>query len=80
MTIPDPPKWGQDPLSEFIKSAYENTFSTYVNLRKEFNLLEEIDKCFRLLIDNLINTPEWFAGFFLLRTHASFLGGGYVSL
>ena len=80
MTKPDPLKWGEDSLSEFIKVAYENTFATYVNLRAEYKLLEDIDKIFRILIENLINTPEWFAGFFLLRTHSSFLGGARLTL
>lgn len=79
MTKPDPPEWGEDSLSEFIKTAYENTFATFVNLRAEYKLLKDIDKSFKLLIENLINTPEWFAGFFLLRTHASFLGGVRLS-
>jgi hypothetical protein len=79
MTKPDPPEWGADFLSEFIKTAYENTFATFANLRVEYKLLRVIDEIFRLVIENLINTSEWFAGFFLLRTHASFLGGVRLS-
>jgi hypothetical protein len=80
MTKADPPKLGEDPLSEFIKKSTENTFATYVNLKAEYKLLEYIDKHYRVLIENLPDTPERFGGFFFLRTHSSFLGGARLSL
>lgn len=80
MTKADPPNWGSDDLSDFIKTAYENSFATFVNLKPQYKQLEEIDKTYRLIIDNLNNTKDWFAGFFLLRAHSSFLGGVRLSI
>ena len=60
-----PPQWGEDPLSQFIQDAWHNTYATFANLKPEFKRLQAIHSCFKRIIDNLLNTPEWFAGFFL---------------
>jgi len=80
MTIKDPLNWGNDPLSEFIKGAYENTFATFVNMKPEFKKLCLIDAKFRKGIDYLHNTPDWFTGFFLLRAHSCYLGAARLSM
>lgn len=80
MTKQDPPNWGEDSLSEFIKVAYENSFASFVKLKPQYKRLKGIDRMYRVLVDNLHNTQEWFAGFFVLRTHSSFLGGARLTL
>lgn len=76
MPIADiPPDWGEDALSEFIETARHNTFATFVNLPQKYSVLKNIHDLYKYAIDNLINTPEWFAAFFLLRAHSAYLGG-----
>jgi hypothetical protein len=75
MTPPVPPDWGKDSLSEFIETAQHNTIATFVNLPNQYKLLENIHDVYKYITDNLINTPEWFASFFLLRSDSAYLGG-----
>lgn len=75
-----PPQWGKDPLSQFIKDAWYNTYATFGNLKPEFTRLTAIHRAFQKIIDNLLNTPEWFAGFFLMRAHSAYLAGARLSL
>jgi len=77
--INKPPDWGQDPLSKFIKDAWHNTYATFANLKPQYTHLEAIHSAYQKIKDNLINTPEWFASFFLMRAHASYLGGVQLS-
>jgi len=75
-----PPQWGEDPLSQFIKDAWHNTHASFANLKPEFTRLKEIHSTFQKIIDNLLNTPEWFVGFFLMRAHSAYLAGARLSL
>ena len=72
-SLENPPGWGADPLSAFMETARENTLATFVNLPATYRLLAEVDSVYRLLLDNLFNTPEWASAFFLLRAHCSYL-------
>jgi hypothetical protein len=69
-----PDDWGQDSLSQFLDTAQRNTIATFVNVRHDYNRLRDINTLYADLIHNLINTPDWFSAFFLLRAHASYLG------
>jgi len=75
-----PPDWGKDALSEFIETARHNTFATFINLPREYNILKNLHELYKYAIDNLINTTEWFAAFFLLRAHSAYLGGVRLAL
>lgn len=75
-----PKAWGQDPLSEFIQNALHNTYATFVNLKPQYTRLKAIYNTFQKIIDNLHHTREWFAAFFLMRAHSSYLGGVRLSL
>jgi hypothetical protein len=75
-----PPNWGKDPLSEFVDVARHNGFATFANCPVEYNLLSTVDGLFRHAIDNLVNTPEWFAAFFLLKCHSAYLGASAFSI
>lgn len=74
-----PPDWGKDKLSKYIKGTWHNTYGTFVNLRPQYNYLKEIHLNYQKIIDNLINTSDWFALFFLIRSHASYLSGVQLS-
>jgi hypothetical protein len=80
MSMSTPPNWGKDSLSEFIDNARNNTMATFVRCPNEYNTLKDIHDIFRYAIDNLISTPEWFADFFLLKSHAAYLGGVRFSI
>lgn len=80
MTITDPPNWGNDPISDYIKGAYENSFATFVNMKPDYERLRQVDAKFRKAIDCLHNSPDWFIGFFLLRSHSSYLGAALLSM
>jgi hypothetical protein len=75
MTPPVPPDWGKDSLSEFIETARHNTIATFANLPNQYKILENIHEIYKYITENLINTPEWFASFFLLKSHSAYLGG-----
>lgn len=80
MNTNPPPGWGSDALSGFVQTAQENTWATYHNLKLEVGRLQEADTIFRIAIEHLTNSPDWFSGFFLLRAHAAFLGGVRFSM
>ncbi len=50
-----------------------NAYATFDNLKNEYGRLSGIDAGLRKLIDNLTNTNDWFAAFFLLRAHSALL-------
>jgi hypothetical protein len=79
--LPEPPRgWGGDQITEFIDNTRLNSFASYANLCPEYAKLAEVDHVFRQLIDNLINTRDWFAAFFLLRAHSAFLAGSHLAM
>ena len=75
MTPPVPPDWGKDSLSEFIETSHHNTIATFANLPNQYKILKDIHDVYKYITDNLINSPEWFASFFLLKSHSAYLGG-----
>ena len=75
-----PPSWGDDQLSAFIENALENIYASFHNLKLQYNLLKDIHLVFDSIVRNLDRTPEWFASFFLFRSHSAFLGGVRLSL
>jgi hypothetical protein len=70
----EPPGWGKDSLSNFIDTAWHNTFATFHSLQPQYTFLKDLDQLFRFTIDNLINSPDWFPAFFVLRSHSAYLG------
>jgi len=68
-----PPKWAADEITKYLDTARNNSFATFDNLRPEYQKLSEIDGVFRKLNENLQKSKDWFAGFFLLRSHSSYL-------
>jgi hypothetical protein len=72
--IPLPPQFGSDPLSGFLKQAFENRLATFHNSRPAFERLARIEKCFGTICSNL-NEPKGHLIAFLLvpRSHAAYL-------
>lgn len=69
-----PPNWGADEISNFLEISHRNGFGSFVRLRAPFAKITAIDAFYRRFIENLNHTREWFAAFFVLRAHSSFLG------
>jgi len=81
VNLPESPAgWGTDGITGFIDNARLNCFATYANLRQEYAKLAEVDAVFRKLVENLINTRDWFAAFFLLRAHSAFLAAAHLAM
>jgi hypothetical protein len=79
--LPMPQNWGYDRISNFIDTARQNTFATYDNLKKSWNLLERVNEAFWNFNNNLFNLrPEnAFTAFFSLKAHSSYLGAVRLS-
>lgn len=75
-----PLDFGDDPLSQFINNAWQNTIASYANLKPEYNLLKDIHESFVKIGSNLNNTAEFIASLFLYRVHSSYLAGIRLSL
>jgi len=75
-----PPGWGDDPLSKFIQDAIDNTYATFHNLKFPYNRLRDIHIVFNTIANHIDRTPNWFAAFFLIRSHAAFLGAVRLAL
>jgi len=75
-----PPGWGDDQLSAFIDKALENVYATFHNLKPQYNLLKNIHLVFDSIVHNLDRSPDWFASFFLFRSHSAFLAGVRLAL
>lgn len=70
-----PPGWGEDPLSAFIDNAQHNIYASFLNLKPQYNLLKNIHQVFDTAVHNVDRSPDWFAAFFLFRSHSAFLEG-----
>lgn len=75
-----PQNWSDDSLSQFIQDTIDNTYATFHNLKPPYNKLKDIHTVFRKIVDNIGNTPDWFATFFLVRSHSALLGAVRLAL
>jgi len=74
------PDLPSDSLGTFLADAHHNVAATIANLRPQYNALAAIDQVFCDIIENLNHSPEFIAGFFLIRTHSSFRGAARMCL
>jgi hypothetical protein len=79
-SLKPPPDWGKDALSKYLDDAEHNTVATVINCRSQFQRLSDIDALYCLMMDNLNQSSEYFAGFFLFRTHCSLRGACRLAL
>jgi len=75
-----PTGWGDDSLSEFIEKAIHNTYASFDGLKDWYNRFKDIHLVFQHIANNLDRTNDWFASFFLYRSHAAFLAGVRLAL
>ncbi|WP_286730979.1 MULTISPECIES: hypothetical protein [unclassified Thiomonas] len=76
---PPPPNWEANEISKFFDAARTNEFATFANKTGEVARLSEIDLGYRKAIDGVNHSPDWFAGFFLLRAHSNYLAACRLS-
>lgn len=69
-----PVGWGKDKLSDFIDVATNNSFATFHNKKTEYELLEEIDSYFELIITNLTGRSEILVSMLFARAHSTYRG------
>lgn len=67
-----PTDWGTDSVSRFIIDTYHNSIYTFLNL-KAWEIIVEVDECFRKVCTRLENPSDFLASFFLPRSHSSYL-------
>ena len=80
-SIPTPPGWGEDKLSEFLQRVQKNQLGSFVNFRAEFELLREVDDCFVKIAENLLNPRKNILSVLLLhRSHAAYLAACGTSM
>lgn len=75
-----PLNWGKDSLSKFIEDARTNTLGTPIHHKKAYDLLNDINRTFEKMVDNLDYSSESFSVFSALRAHASYLGAVRLSI
>lgn len=75
-----PTKLPPDLLGKFLGAAHHNALATTANLRQQYDALATIDQLYSDMIENLSQSPEFVAGFLLVRTHSSFRGAACLSL
>lgn len=73
-TIKIPPRWGDDPLSEFFGLAFRNSLATFVGKRQPYQVLLRLHRNFLLLADGGLSNPTDFLGAALFqRSHSAYL-------
>jgi hypothetical protein len=76
MNIKIPENWGQDPVSNFIESAYQNNIAAFANFQGVplFNAIYEIDRLFSLTTNIEYGQDEMLLLNFIGRCHSAYLG------
>jgi hypothetical protein len=76
MSRPEPPDWGNDPLSKLFKDADYNARVTAANYPRVFESLQMVDAAFsraREIVEKDSSFARLVPRFLLVRTHSSFL-------
>jgi len=76
----EPEGWGADPLSSFLLEAQKNGYAAFTQLRGPFTKLARIAALFREAVDQVDRSADYVPALFLLRAHASYLGGVRLAL
>ncbi len=71
-TIPAPPNWAKDGITETIEDARGNQFATFANYPKEFSILRQIDDCFVRVFSEPVDSKEFVSLVMLHRAHSAF--------
>lgn len=78
--LPLPPRWAEDPLSEFIQASFQNALASFVHKKHAFSLLLKVDGAFRRIAGNLDNSENPIVPALLHRSHSAFLASCRLSM
>ena len=74
-----PENWGKDSLSAFLELSEDNQIGTFINYRKKFQALAEINECYQKVIESLVNPEPKMSAQLFLRAHAAYLASCRLS-
>ncbi|TXT23562.1 MAG: hypothetical protein FD131_5195 [Rhodocyclaceae bacterium] len=76
-----PPGWGNDRITAFLGSAYQNTWATFHNMKGAYSHLNSIEGLYQKATTLLDNKPEAIIPIALFfRAHSAFLTGAGLSM
>jgi hypothetical protein len=67
-----PPGWCSDNLTDFVERAYQNSFATFHNKKKEYLLLSTLDECFMEVQKDWSFKSVKICPLLFLRSHSAF--------
>jgi hypothetical protein len=68
-----PLNWDDNQIAQFIDASRNNEFATFDKFQQYVLMLTKIDTQFRLALNDVGKSPNWFSGIFCLRAHSNFL-------
>ena len=71
-TLPPPPGWAADSLTEFIETAHRNRFATFHNKKDWSKRLVNLDSCFMQIAKDWLNPRHPLTPLFFLRCHSAY--------
>lgn len=79
--MPLPPGWAIEPLSQFIQSAQENVYASFVHMQREYQTLSSIDSLF---LDVPLSVPPdiepVYKAQLFVRSHSSYRTGCQLAM
>ncbi len=71
-TLPPPPGWAADSLTEFIETAHRNRFATFANKKDWSQRLANLDGCFMRAAEEWLSPRNPLTPLFFLRCHSAY--------
>jgi hypothetical protein len=75
-----PPGWGDDPVSEFLQTAHENSFFVFTQHRRVYGLLQIVHEAFDIAVGISSNSRPKYLAFFVTRAFSAYLAGTRLAL
>ena len=71
-TLPPPPGWAADSLTDFLEDAYRNRFATFANKKDWSKRLIDLDGCFVRVKKDWLNPSNLITPHLLFRCHSAY--------
>jgi len=71
-TLPPPPGWAADSLTEFVEKAYRSRFATFHNKKGWSRRLINLDGCFMQVAKEWLNPRDLITPLLFLRCHSAY--------
>ena len=72
--------WGKSELTKHFEAAYKNRRATFVNNRKDFQKLREIDDAFLVIAKDWLNPDPLVSANMFLRSHSAYRAACDIAL